>query len=85
MVVGTNPVVSQEIKSFLREALEDIRGLVIELEETRRRNESEVTEGNDSNETEDPNPDGSTCLLSKSLEEFNVAVAEIPEAYEKGL
>ena len=67
VVVGTNPVVSQEIKSFLREALEDIRGLVIELEETRRRDENEVTEDDDSKENEDPR-------LSKSLEEFNVAV-----------
>ena len=48
-------------------------------------NESEVTEGNDSDETEEPKPDSSTYLLSKSLEEFNVAVAEIPEAYEMGL
>ena len=65
--------------------MEDIRGLVIELEETRRRNESEVNEGDDSDETEEPKPDSSTCLLSQSLEEFNVAVAEIPEAYEMGL
>ena len=85
VVVGTNPVVSQEIKTFLRDALEDLRELVMELEETRIRSESEVTEGNDSDETEEPKPDSSTYLLSKSLEEFNVAVAEIPEAYEMGL
>ena len=57
----------------------------MELEETRIRNESEVTEGNDSDETDEPKPDSSTYLLSKSLEEFNVAVAEIPETYEMGL
>ena len=85
VVVGTNPVVSQEIKTFLRDALGDLRELVMELEETRIRNESEVTEGNDSDETEEPKPDSSTYLLSKSLEEFNVAVAEIPETYEMGL
>ena len=33
VVVGTNPVVSQEIKTFLRDALEDLRELVTELEE----------------------------------------------------
>ena len=79
VVVGTNPVVSQEIKSFLREALEDIRGLVIELEETRRRDENEVTEDDDSKENEDPR-------LSKSLEEFNVAVGlQEEEAPQQGL
>ena len=85
VVVGTNPVVSQEIKTFLRDALEDLRELVMELEEIRTRRESEVTEDNDSDEIDEPNPDSSTSLLSKSLEEFNVAVAEIPETYEMGL
>ena len=83
VVVGTNPVVSQEIKSFLRDALEDLRELVMELEEIRSKRESKVTEGDDTDEIDEP--DSSTSLLSKSLEEFNVAVAEIPETYEMGL
>ena len=83
VVVGTNPVVSQEIKTFLIDALEDLRELVTELEEIRIRRESEVTEGNDTDEIDEP--DSSTSLLSKSLEEFNVAVAEIPGTYEMGL
>ena len=57
----------------------------MELEEIRTRRESEVTEDNDSDEIDEPKPDSSTSLLSKSLEEFNVAVAEIPETYESGL
>ena len=85
VVVGTNPIVSQEIKTFLRDALEDLRELVMELEEVRTRRESEVAKGNDTDEIDEPKPDSSTSLLSKSLEEFNVAVAEIPETYEMGL
>ena len=85
MVVGTNPIVSQEIKTFLRDALEDLRELIVELEEVQTRRESEVAEGNDTDEIDKPEEDSSTSLLSKSLEEFNIAVAEIPVAYEVGL
>ena len=57
----------------------------MELEEVQTRRESEVAEGNDTDEIDKPEQDSSTSLLSKSLEEFNIAVAEIPEAYEMGL
>ena len=82
MVVGTNPVVSQEIKTFLREALEDLRELIMELEEVQTRRESEVAENNDTDEVDKPGQDSSTPLLSQSLEEFNTVVTEIPETYK---
>ena len=85
MVVGTNPIVSQEIKTFLRDALEDLKDLIMELEEVQTKRDSEVPDGNDTEEVDELKPDSSTSLLSKSLEEFNVAVAEIPETYEMGL
>ena len=82
VVVGTNPVVSQEIKTFLKEALEDLRELILELEEVQTRDESRVAERNDTDEVNEPGQTDSTVLLGQSLEEFNTAVAEIPKPHK---
>ena len=57
----------------------------MELGEVQTRGESEVAESNDTDEVDKPGQDSSTPLLSQSLEEFNTAVAEIPETYKMGL
>ena len=83
--MGTNPVVSQEIKTFLKEALEDIRELVLELEEAQTRSESRIAESNNPDEVIESGEADSTVLVSQSLEEFNTAVGEMSAASAQSL
>ena len=77
----TNQVASKERKTFLRETLDDIQVLVMEIEGTQARSEKESTENKNSDEmielsqadsivNQESNAD---YLVSQSQEEFSIA------------
>ena len=77
VIVETNLVVSSETKAFLVEALEDLQGHIIEIEQTQARDETRVTDNNDMNQ------DDSTISISRALEEFEIVLSEVPEVSKK--
>ena len=77
VIVETNLVVSSETKAFLVEALEDLQGHIIEIEQTQARDETRVADNNDMNQ------DDSTISISKALEEFEIVLSEVPEVSKK--
>ena len=83
VVVETNSVVSSETKAFLIEALEDLRGHVIEIEETQAKDETRVADNNDIDEFTEPGQDDSTVSISQALEEFDIVLSEVPEISKK--
>ena len=73
VIVETNLVVSSETKAFLVEALEDLQGHIIEIEQTQARDETRVADNNDIDQ------DDSTVSISQALEEFEIVLSEVPE------
>ena len=83
VVVGTKSVVYSETKAFLIEALEDLQGHVIEIEETQAKDETRVADNNDIDEFTEPGQDDSTVSISQALEEFDIVLSEVPETSKK--